>query len=196
MTDVAPSSNAASRWWVAAFFIATFGTGALKVSELISRPLATALFLASFLLIIPMAAAVRRAQVARGIRSAAMDRYNRRFIVASLGYVALFFAAMWIARAYAPATAVRVMLAFTAALPVIFMIRAMALLLKEEDDEYLRSRLVHQSLIATGFLLTIATLYGFLNTFDVAPRVDAWAAFPLWAVGLGVARLFQGDPAC
>jgi hypothetical protein len=72
----------------------------------------------------------------------------------------------------------------------------MALLLGEEQDEYLRSRMVEQSLIATGFLLTVATLYGFLNAFDVAPRVDAWAAFPLWAVGLGVARLFQGDRAC
>ena len=45
-------------------------------------------------------------------------------------------------------------------------------------------------------LLTIATLYGFLNAFDVAPRVDAWAAFPLWAVGLAIGRLFQRDGGC
>ena len=80
------------------------------------------------------------------------------------------FASIWIARTTEPGIAVRVILAMIAALPVMFMIRAMALLLKEEDDEYLRSRLVQQSLVATGFLLTIATLYGFLNTFDVAPR--------------------------
>jgi hypothetical protein len=117
-------------------------------------------------------------------------------MVASLAYVALLFASLWIARATDPGLAIRVILAMVAALPVMFMIRAMALLLKEEQDEYLRSRLVTQSLIATGFLLTVATLYGFLNTFDVAPRVDAWAAFPLWAVGLGIGRLVQGDPAC
>ena len=64
-----------------------------------------------------------------------------------------------------------------------FIIRAMALLLREETDEYLRMRLVEQSLVATGILLTVATLYGFLNAFDLAPRIDAWAAVPLWAVG-------------
>jgi len=196
MTDVAVTSTSTSRWWVFAFLAATFGTGAAKAFGLIEGPLSWVLFLGSFLLIIPMARATRRAMAERGIASPAMDRYQRRFLVASLAYVALFFAAMWVARAYAPGDAVRVMLAFTAALPVIFMIRAMALLLREEDDEYLRSRFVEQSLIATGVLLTAATLYGFLNAFDVAPRLDAWVAFPVWAVGLGIARLFPGDSAC
>ncbi|GAA4032044.1 hypothetical protein GCM10022281_09600 [Sphingomonas rosea] len=196
MTDDVLKPSPSNRRWVAAFLAATFGTGALKVAGVIDGPFSWVLFLASFLLIIPMARATRRSMAEKGIKSAAMDRYSRRFMVASLAYVALFFAAMWIARTYAPGMAVRVMLAFTAALPVIFMIRAMALLLREEDDEYLRSRFVEQSLIATGVLLTVATLYGFLNAFDVAPRVDAWAAFPVWAVGLGIARLVQGESAC
>jgi hypothetical protein len=194
MTDVASSKS--SGWWVAAFLIGTFGTGALKVAGILTGPVSTVLFLASFLLIIPMVRANQRAMAARGITSSAMTRYSRRFMVASLAYVALLFASLWIARATDPGLALRVILAMVAALPVMFMIRAMALLLKEEQDEYLRSRLVSQSLVATGFLLTVATLYGFLNTFDVAPRVDAWAAFPLWAIGLGIGRLVQGDPAC
>ena len=195
MTDVA-NPGVSSRWWVAAFLVATFGFATLKVTGVLTGALSTVLFLASFLLIIPMARAQQRAMAARGCQSAAMARYGRRFMVASLSYVGLFFASMWVARATEAAIAIRIVLALVGALPVMFMIRAMALLLKEEDDEYLRSRLVEQSLIATGFLLTIATLYGFLNAFDVAPRVDAWAAFPLWAVGLGVARLFQGDSTC
>ncbi len=48
-------------------------------------------------------------------------------------------------------------------------IRAMALLLREEKDEYLRSRTIDQSLIATGILLTVATLYGFLFTRSMSP---------------------------
>ena len=194
MTDVASSKS--SGWWVAAFLIGTFGTGALKAAGILTGPVSTVLFLASFLLIIPMVRANQRAMAARGITSSAMTRYSRRFMVASLAYVALLFASLWIARATDPGLALRVILAMVAALPVMFMIRAMALLLKEEQDEYLRSRLVSQSLVATGFLLTVATLYGFLNTFDVAPRVDAWAAFPLWAIGLGIGRLVQVDPAC
>jgi hypothetical protein len=196
MSEIAATPSTSSRRWVAVFLGAIFGTGALKVSGLIEGPVFWLLLLGSFLLIIPMARAQRRSMAARGNLSAAMDRYSRRFMVASLAYVALFFAAIWIARTTAPGEMIRVMLAFTAALPVIFMIRAMALLLREEDDEYLRSRFVEQSLIATGVLLTAATLYGFLNAFDVAPRVDAWVAFPVWAVGLGIARLVQKDAAC
>lgn len=196
MTDTPSPAVTASRWWVAAFLVATFGIGALKATGVLTGAISTVLFLASFLLIIPMVRANQKAMAARGIKSEAMTRYSRRFAIASLAYVALFFGAMWTARMTDPGLAVRIVLAMVAALPVIFMIRAMALLLKEEDDEYLRSRLVEQSLIATGVLLTVATLYGFLNAFDVAPRLDAWVAFPLWAVGLGVARLFQGDSAC
>ena len=196
MNDRAQDSPATARWWVAAFLIATFGTGALKAAGILSGPLSTALFLASFLLIIPMARAQQKAAAARGCQSPAMARYTRRFLVASLAYVALFFGAMWIARTTEPEVAVRIVLALLAALPVFFMIRARALLLKEEEDEYLRARHVEQSLVATGILLTAATLYGFLNAFDVAPRIDAWAAFPVWAVGLGIGRLFQRDEAC
>ena len=196
MTDAAQTPASTSRWWVAAFLIGTFGTGGLKATGILTGPVSTALFLASFLLIIPMARANQKDMAARGCGSAAMARYNRRFLVASLSYVALFFAAMWIARTTEPVVAVRVILALVAALPIMFMIRAMALLLKEEQDEYLRSRHIQQSLVATGLLLTAATLYGFLNAFDVAPRLDAWVAFPVWAVGLGLGRLFQGGEAC
>ena len=196
MTGVAQTPASTSRWWVAAFLIGTFGTGALKAAAILTGPVSTALFLASFLLIIPMVRANQREMAARGCQSAAMTRYTRRFMVASLSYVALFFAAMWIARTTEPVLAARIVLALIAALPVMFMIRAMALLLKEEQDEYLRSRHIQQSLVATGVLLTAATLYGFLNAFDVAPRIDAWAAFPVWAVGLGLGRLFQKDQSC
>jgi hypothetical protein len=72
----------------------------------------------------------------------------------------------------------------------------MALLLKEERDEYLRMRMVEQSLVATGIVLAVATLYGFLNAFDLAPRVDAYLAVPLWGIGLGIGRLLQRDGAC
>jgi hypothetical protein len=72
----------------------------------------------------------------------------------------------------------------------------MALLIKEERDEYLRMRIVEQTLIATGFLLAAATIYGFLTAFDLVPRVDAYLAVPVWAVGLGIGRLLQREPSC
>ena len=195
MTDSLPAKTTA-RLWMAAYFAATFGIGGLKIAGVIQGWPATALFLCSFLLLFPMARAVERAQAECGIRSVAMKRYNRRVLMSAMTYVVALLAGVSIVRHYEPATAIRVILAMAVALPVIMMIRAMALLLNEESDEYLRSRLVDQSLIATGFLLTVATLYGFLNTFDVAPRVDAWAAFPLWAIGLGIGRLVRREPSC
>ena len=195
MTDQV-SPRTAVRLWLGAYLIATFGTGALMKAGILSGWPGIVLFLASFLLLIPLVRSAERAQAACGFTSKAMRTYNRRVLVAGLSYVVVLFAGMGIARYYDPPTFVRVILAIAAALPVLFIIRAMALLLREETDEYLRMRLVEQSLVATGILLTVATLYGFLNAFDLAPRIDAWAAVPLWAVGLGVGRLFRREPSC
>jgi hypothetical protein len=190
------SLQTTARLWVAAYFVATFGTGFLARSGVIPGWPGWALFLASFLLLLPMVRAIQRAQADCGLHSKAMRAYNRRVLTAAFGYVVALFAGIALARYYTPPTVVRVVLAMIVATPVLFIIRAMALLLKEETDEYLRMRLVEQSLIATGFLLTAATLYGFLNTFDLAPPVDAWAVVPVWALGLGLARLVQKDRPC
>lgn len=196
MTDASISPRTATWMWVGGYFVATFGSAALLRSGLIAGWLGTTLFLASFLLLIPLVRSAERAQAACGFASRAMRAYNRRVLAAAMTYVVALFAGIGIVRYFDPPAVVRVLTAIAVALPVIFMIRAMALLLREETDEYLRVRLIEQSLIATGFLLTVATLYGFLNTFDLAPRLDAWAAVPLWAVGLGIGRLFRKDPAC
>lgn len=188
------STKASARGWIAAYLVATFGTASLFKAGIVPGWPGVALFAASFLLLIPLVRSTQRAQAEAGCNSVAMQTYTRRVLAAGGSYVVLLFAGMAVARVYSPPIAARVLLALAVAIPVLFMIRAMALLLKEENDEYLRMRIVKQSLVATGFLLTIATLYGFLNAFDVAPRVDAWAAFPLWAVGLGIGRLFQRDP--
>ncbi|HEX8415656.1 MAG TPA: hypothetical protein VF637_17515 [Sphingomicrobium sp.] len=190
------SLRTSARLWIGAYLIATFGSGLLLRFGVTHGWIGWTLFIASFLLILPLVRSVQRAQAECGMKSKAMRSYNRRVLIASLAYVVLLFSGIWTAAHYNPPAGVRVLLAIAVATPVIFMIRAMALLLKEETDEYLRMRLIEQSLIATGFLLTIATLYGFLNAFDLAPRIDAWAVVPLWSVGLGVGRLFQRDAAC
>jgi hypothetical protein len=184
------------RLWLVGYLVATFGSGLLLRTGVTHGWMGWTLFVLSFLLIIPMVRSAQRLQAECGLNSKAMRSYNRRVLVASLIYVVLLFSGIWIAAHYNPAASVRVVLAIAVAAPVIFIIRAMALLLKEETDEYLRMRLVEQSLIATGFLLTVGTLYGFLNAFDLVPRIEAYWVMPVWAVGLGVGRLFRKDPAC
>jgi cellobiose-specific phosphotransferase system component IIC len=189
--NLTQSPRANYRLWIGAYLIATFGSAALVKTGVIPLSPGLLLFAASFLLLIPLVRSVERAQEVCGSSSSAMRAYNRRMILASFAYVALLLGAVAIARYYAPPAAVRVLLAVAVAAPILFMIRAMARLLREERDEYLRMRIVEQTLIATGIVLAVTTIYGFLNVFDLAPRVDAYWAVPLWGLSLGIARLLQ-----
>ena len=189
--DAFTSPRANSRLWLGTYLVAAFGTGALFRAGIVPGWPGVALFAASFLLLVPLVRSVERAQAASGCASVAMRSYNRRMMLASLAYVGLLLLGVAVANYYAPPAPVRILLAIAVALPILIMIRAMALLLREERDEYLRMRIVEQSLIATGFLLVACSLYGFLNVFDLAPRLDAYLVVPVWAVGLGIGRLFQ-----
>ncbi len=189
--DAFTSPRANSRLWLGTYLVAAFGTGALFRAGIVPGWPGVALFAASFLLLVPLVRSVERAQAASGCASVAMRSYNRRMMLASLAYVGLLLLGVAVASYYAPPAPVRILLAIAVALPILLMIRAMALLLREERDEYLRMRIVEQSLIATGFLLVACSLYGFLNVFDLAPRLDAYLVVPVWAVGLGIGRLFQ-----
>lgn len=198
--DETVSARTNSRLWVGAFLIATFGTGALlKMGVLRGWP-GMAIFAASFLLLIPMIRSLESAGAARGFNSPAIRNYDRRMIAASLSYVVLLLAGASVARYYAPPVAVRVLLALLVAAPVLLMIRAVALLIREQHDEYLRMWTVQQSLIAMAVVLSVSTLYGFLNVFDVAPRLDAYLIVPLWGLGLGIGAVYNkltlGSGAC
>ena len=129
---------------------------------------------------------------ALGCASPAMLRYNRRMIVGGIAYMALFFFAVFAFKHWHVRGPLLWGLALTAALPVLGMIWAMARLLIEESDEYLRARMVHQALCGTGVLLVLATVWGFLEQFALVPHVPAWAAIPIFAIGLGVSQLFRG----
>ena len=63
---------------------------------------------------------------------------------------------------------------------------AIGRLLVEEQDEYIRMLLVRQTLVATGFTLSLVTIWGFLENFRLVPHVDAFYVAVLWFVGLGV----------
>jgi hypothetical protein len=66
---------------------------------------------------------------------------------------------------------------------------AIARFLLEEKDEYLRMLAVRQVLVATGFTLTLVTIWGFLENLRLVPHVDAFYVAVLWFIGLGVGSL-------
>jgi hypothetical protein len=77
------------------------------------------------------------------------------------------------------------------ALPIIGVFAAMGRYLVEEQDEYLRMLLVRQSLWASAFALSIASIWGFLEAFDLAGHFDAYWVAVIWFFGLGVGSIMN-----
>jgi hypothetical protein len=119
----------------------------------------------------------------------AQRAYTRRAVPLMIAYVAALFVAIWLHDAMAPTGPIAVALAILPALPLIGMIWAMGRLLVEEQDEYLRSLHVRQFMIATGFMLVVTCVWGFLETFELVPHVPMYWAFITWCAGLGIGTL-------
>jgi len=56
----------------------------------------------------------------------------------------------------------------------------------ETDDEFMRMLAVRQQLIAAGFAMSVASVWGVLEMFDLVPHVEAFYVMVLWAVGVGI----------
>jgi fluoride ion exporter CrcB/FEX len=116
----------------------------------------------------------------------AQRRYTRRAIGLSLAYAALLMGSIWVFRHARPQGPLAYALAVLPALPLVGIFVAMGRYLVEESDEYLRSVEIRKSLIATGFMLTVTTIWGFLQSFELVPHVDFYWAAILWFGGLGL----------
>jgi hypothetical protein len=112
--------------------------------------------------------------------------YTRRIFVAMAFYIATLFLAVSQFRHGHPAGPLAWLLALLPGLCVAAVFWALGKLLVEETDEYLRSLLVRQLLIAAAFTLSVATVYGFLENFGLVGHVDAFYLTMLYFVGMGV----------
>jgi hypothetical protein len=56
-------------------------------------------------------------------------------------------------------------------------------------DEFMRMLAVRQQLIAAGFAMALASVWGTLEMFDLVPHREAFYIVVLWAVGLAVGQL-------
>ena len=152
------------------------------------------------LLLVPLVRSAERAQAEAGCATPAMRRYNRRVLVMSFGYILALFAALGLTRHMQAHGPLLWLLALLPSIPIIGTIVTMARLLVEETDEYQRMRLVRASLVGTGLVLVLASVWGFLEMFGLVPHIWLWAVFPVWAIGLGVGQLVNrfifGEPGC
>jgi len=114
----------------------------------------------------------------------AARRLAGRAAIAVLLYLAVFAAVTWYYQARHPSGAAATLAALAPSIPLLFVIRALLLFLKEESDEFLRARMLEGWAIATCLTLAACALWGFLDQFEVVPHLPLWAAFPLWAGAL------------
>lgn len=95
-------------------------------------------------------------------------------------YLAGFAAITWYYRAMHPTGMAAMLVALASAVPFLVAIRAVMLFLKEETDEFLRSRTLESWAIATGLALAVCTVWGFMDQLEVVPHLPLWAVFPIW----------------
>ena len=118
--------------------------------------------------------------------SAANGRYQRRVVILSLFYAVFLIAAVYAFKHHLVGGAFAWITAILPALPIIGIFAAMGLYLIEEQDEYVRMLMVRQTLWASGFALSIATVWGFLESFEMVSHVEVYWVSVLWFGGLGL----------
>ena len=134
------------------------------------------------------------------LRTPAWKRYNWRVILLSILYAAFLIAAVYGFKHKLVPSPLAYPVAMLPALPIIGIFVAMGRYLVEEQDEYVRMLMVRQTLWASGFALSVATVWGFLENFDLVEHVDAYSVAIVWFFGLGIGgivnKLTIGEPGC
>jgi hypothetical protein len=117
--------------------------------------------------------------------NAAERRYNRGAIAASIVYAVTLIGEQYALRYGHLAPAAKYALAALPALSVIAIFVLVGRYLVEEQDEYLRTRMIRQILWATGITLAITTMWGFMEDAGL-PHIPMFYVAVLWFAGLGV----------
>src|SRR5215210_5528792 len=121
--------------------------------------------------------------------SPAAKRYNWRVVWLSLIYACLLIAAAYGFKHELVPNAFAYIVAVLPALPIIGIFSAIGRYLAEEQDEYVRMLMVRQTLWASGFALSLATAWGFLESFDLVGHWDGYWVAVAWFFGLGIGAL-------
>ena|SRR5438309_3127972 len=124
-------------------------------------------------------------------RSAAWKKYNIRVIWLSVLYAAFLLAAVYGFKHQLVPEPLKYFVAMLPAFPILGIFGAIGRYLAEEQDEYVRMLMVRQSLFASAFTLSIATVWGFLSNFGLVGRADGYWVAVVWFLGLGLGALYN-----
>lgn len=126
------------------------------------------------------------------MRSMAARRYMKRFTLTMALYLVLLAASVAIGEAVAPSPWLLGLLAVLTGLPIIGIIVAMGLYLRDESDEFVRYRLVTAMLIALGILFSATSILGLLQYEGIVGELPVFLAFPIWCGLFGVVQGLLG----
>lgn len=190
----APTSSGRSPWFWAGLMLGAYGlVGGLALSGAIEGPAIIILMVLPFGLVFPMIqAANRRADGLSCIgKGEAQRRYIKRVAVSTSLYLASFALMTFTNASGDPPFALRAFLAVLPGLAIIGIFWAIGRLIIEEQDEFMRMLIIRQSLVATGFALSAASIWGFLEAADVVPHLDAYWVAVAWFGGLGIGAVIN-----
>jgi hypothetical protein len=181
------SYRKAAMAWAVVFVVTMFGTPFALAPLAIPAPWKQLLMLLPLLLLMPLVRASYAAQP--GGMGAPTRRYLTRLFTAMGIYLVSLFAAKYLIKHDMVEGWTAWALALLPGLSIVGAFYAVAMLIIEQKDEYMRMLLVRQTLVASAFALSIATVWGFLENFGLVEHVDAyyWAIF--WFLGLGVGSI-------
>ena len=133
-------------------------------------------------------------------RTPAWIRYNFRLIWLSLLYAIFLIGAVYGFKHELIGGPAAYVAAILPALPIIGIFGAIGRYLVEEQDEYIRSLMVRQVLWASGFTLSLVSIWGFLDNFRLVGHIDGFWIVVVWFFGLGIGALVNkvtlGDGGC
>ncbi|MBN8806787.1 MAG: hypothetical protein J0I47_00900 [Sphingomonas sp.] len=113
-------------------------------------------------------------------------RYTKRILLLSVVYAITLLVAVYAFKHQLVAGASAWAVAVLPGLSISGFFVVIGRYLVEEKDEYLRMLMIRQTLWASGFSLSIATIWGFLESFDLVGHVPVYWVSVLWFGGLGL----------
>lgn len=134
---------------------------------------------------------VRANAIQNGRINPALDRYLRRLTAFMMAYFALLLLTNYLGDHFTLSGAATWLVALLPAVPVLGSLLTMGRYLVDEQDEYVRLLAVRSSLFATGLLLAIATVWGFLEQASAVGHFPSSFAFGIWCAGLGIGQVVQ-----
>ena len=116
-------------------------------------------------------------------------QYLVRTLIVTVVYIAGIFGTGYLIRDVGVSRPLAIAVALVPGLAIAGMFYNTLSMIAATTDEFMRMLAVRQQLIAAGFALALASVWGTLEMFDLVPHAEAFYIVVLWAVGLFVGQL-------